>query len=202
MIRISTAVVIAAALPSMAAAEESRSERLARSLSQVLDQPVRQIAPLAENYLSCAAGAPDGNIARFGDLTLEAAEFAAAETYPSARPMLADFTRQLIVQTSAGTTCRELADHWQDLDPFVRETADGGIGLTESDLAAAQALEAIGESFRESVPVGTTRERVLDLWEELEARDDRLTMVLLTRLDSWTPAVEGAWDELSTTCRR
>lgn len=164
-------------------------DSFAQNLSEIMGAPVSRVAPEAEAFMGCVPG-------ERGEVAAQAAAFAAGEPLASTRALLTDFTRQLVVQMSAESSCDGLAALWDARDPFVRTTADPGIGITESDLAAGEALERLAGEDPSRV-----RSRVLALWDGYDAESQPFQRLFLTRLGAWTPAVAQAWEGLDADAR-
>lgn len=164
-------------------------DSFAQNLSEIMGVPVSRVAPEAEAFMACVPG-------ERGEVAAQAAAFAAGEPLASTRALLTDFARQIVVQISVERSCDGLAALWDERDPFVRTTADPGIGITESDLAAGEALERLAGG-----DPGRVRSRVLALWDGYDAESQPFQRLFLTRLDAWTPAVAQAWDGLDEAAR-
>lgn len=177
-------------VPASAAAENEVADAIAQAMGatpgEVVDAQRRDTECIREKKRT-----------DLSDLVAQAALFAKVETYPGTGEMAVDFTRILVAQQAAGSGCDALALLWQRHDPLIRKSAEQGIGIAESDLAAAERLDALGKPYWKEQPKLNTRERVLAMWDASDPDEQVYSRLLLARLNAWVPAVEAAWDKLT-----
>lgn len=195
--KFSTSLIFIFAICSKSAIAQSDEEKFANDVSILIPASLEDVTLATTEFLDCAVKFPNGPLGAFKDLTLSTASFAVEEPLIGTKALLTDFTRQLIVQSSYGSECTALAKLWNDVDPFIRETVDRGIGLAESDLAAAEGLDALGKGIWDEPAQRDARARVLEQWDRFDGDEEQLNRVFLTRLSAWTPFVERVWDDLS-----
>ncbi|RYH00708.1 hypothetical protein EU805_17015 [Salipiger sp. IMCC34102] len=173
----------------------------ARDLATLLDAPIEKVSQAVADIDRCADRQPGAGATAFRGLIDEAAAFAAGETLPGTRELLADFTRQIVSQLAVGSGCTALADLWDRKDPWLRMLPEAGIGLSQADIEATERLEALGRPLWDNAPTTTARSRLLALWDSFDPEDDQVVLLWLTRLNAWAPAVEEAWEDLDADAR-
>lgn len=165
------------------------TDPFARDVAALMGVPAADVAEDAEAFLACI---PSDIV----EIVRETAAFAAGEPFESTQALLTDFTRQLVVQASGQLPCQGLSSRWDAADPFLRMTADPGVGLTEADIEAGEALERLAGGDPSAV-----RSRVLALWDGYDPEEEAFSRLFLARLNAWTPAVAYVWGDLDETAR-
>ena len=177
-----------------APASAADGNEVAKAIAQTMGATPEEVIEAQRKDAECIL---KKNNTDLSPLVAQAALFAQAETFPGTGEIGADFTRTLIVQQAASSGCSALATLWQRYDPLIRESAEQGIGIAESDIAAAERLDALGKPYWKEKPKLNTRERVLAMWDASDPEEHVYSRLLMTRLNAWGPAVEAAWDTLT-----
>ena len=121
--------------------------------------------------------------------TYSAALLARSATHPATRAAMYDVTRYILAHAVEDAATNPMLAIWQEADPFIA-LQQLGVGLAESDIAAAVALEGAGDP-----PPGDTRARVIAAWEENAASPPN--RFILTRIDAWKAGTLVALPHLS-----
>lgn len=170
------------------------SDDVTISIAQAIGTSPQQVAEARSRDATCDRA--DGS-ADLSPLIAQAAQFAKAQSFPGTGEMATDFTRLLVAQEAMASGCDALWTLWQETDPLLRSAPEQGLGIAESDIAAAIRLDALGAPYRETGKALPTRQRVLALWDSSDPEDNVYSRLLLTRLNAWVPAVEAAWGNLT-----
>ncbi len=152
---------------------------------------------VAEALKMDAGCTPKEGSADLSALIAQAAMFAYTESFPGTGELADDFTRILVAQGAAASGCTALANLWEETDPLLRKAPEQGIGIAESDIAAAERLDKLGAPYWKEKPDLRARERVLAMWDNSDPDEQVYSRLFLTRLNAWAPAVEAAWDNLT-----